>query len=358
MKRDSANSVRFLAGALVLGAAGCVPPPAPTLKVPAVEYASRIKQERARVDPEYRKKLIMAEGFQSSDSAGIASARMAGASPVLAAAGADARARLSLVGANGGLDDLNLNRPSEESVPMNSYGADSGQGVVTNMPSQETPAQQGAAPGGYQVYRSKSPMTRDYYGPLAFGDPGLSASLWKESSQGTNLFRDYRAWQPMDLITIVVSENSEGKNKADTTIKQESTIEAAITALFGLEKIANRNPYLNTNNLVGADSKHDYKGEGETKRTGSLKAKISAMVVEVLPSGILRIEGEKIITVNNDDEVMVISGLVRPEDVSSSNEVDSSKVANVRIDYSGKGSVGNAQTGGWLGNLLRRLWPL
>ena len=82
------------------------------------------------------------------------------------------------------------------------------------------------------------------------------------------------------------------------------------------------------------------------------------MVVEVLPSGILRIEGEKIVAVNNEDEVMVISGLVRPEDVTSANEVRSSKVANMRIDYFGQGTVGDAQNGGWFSRILRRFWPL
>ena len=81
------------------------------------------------------------------------------------------------------------------------------------------------------------------------------------------------------------------------------------------------------------------------------------MVAEVLPSGILRIEGQKIISVNSEEQVMVISGLVRPRDINSANEVDSSKIANMRIDYYGKGIVGEAQVGGWLGRLMRLIWP-
>ena len=81
------------------------------------------------------------------------------------------------------------------------------------------------------------------------------------------------------------------------------------------------------------------------------------MVAEVLPSGILRVEGEKIISVNNEEQVMVLSGLVRPRDISSDNEVLSSKIAQMRVDYYGKGTVGEAQYGGWLGRILRILWP-
>ena len=81
------------------------------------------------------------------------------------------------------------------------------------------------------------------------------------------------------------------------------------------------------------------------------------MVVEVLPGGILRVEGEKIISVNQEEQVMVISGLIRPRDINSKNEIDSSKVANVRIDYYGRGIVGEAQKGGWLGRIVREVWP-
>jgi flagellar L-ring protein precursor FlgH len=81
------------------------------------------------------------------------------------------------------------------------------------------------------------------------------------------------------------------------------------------------------------------------------------VVAEVLPSGLLRIEGEKIIAVNNEEQIMVISGLVRQRDISSDNEVNASKIAQIRIDYYGNGTVGEAQYGGWLARALRIVWP-
>ena len=77
----------------------------------------------------------------------------------------------------------------------------------------------------------------------------------------------------------------------------------------------------------------------------------------MLPSGLLRIEGEKIISVNNEDQVMVISGLVRQRDINSNNEVASGSIAQMRIDYFGKGVVAETQIGGWLGRILRIIWP-
>jgi flagellar L-ring protein precursor FlgH len=209
---------------------------------------------------------------------------------------------------------------------------------------------------------------QDYRGPLNLGDPGVSASLWKESRGGNNLFRDYRASQPMDLITIIVNESLTGKKEGTTTVTQESSFSAAIRNLFGLENSDRvrdsadasdtRTGGADLSNLARASLSSEFQGDGETERKGTLRGRISAMVAEVLPSGVMRIEGEKIISLNSEEEIMVISGLVRPEDVNSNNEVDSSKLANVRIDYYGNGTIGDAQRGGWLGRILRRWWPL
>lgn len=215
----------------------------------------------------------------------------------------------------------------------------------------------------FETYESEKPNIRDYNGPLSLGDPGMTASLWKESKGGTDLFHDDRAWQPMDLVTIVVSERSKGSKQADTEVKGKSTVQAAIEHLLGFEEdiqneLSNGDTTpVDMSSLVQASTTNDFKGEGETTREGELTAKISAMVVEVMPSGILRIEGQKIIAVNSEEQVMVISGLIRPRDINSINEVDSSKIAQMRIDYYGKGVVGEAQSGGWLSRIMRVLWP-
>lgn len=198
----------------------------------------------------------------------------------------------------------------------------------------------------------------DYNGPLSLGDPGVSASLWRESSSQPEFFRDSRAWQPMDLITIVISETSEGKKEADTEVKSQSSIKAALESLFGVEdSVTKRNPQVNLDNLISASTQNDFKGEGETNRKDTLKGTISGMIVEVLPSGILRIEGSKIISVNNEEQIMVLSGLVRSRDISSDNVVQSSRLANMRIDYYGKGQIGDLQHEGWLSRIVRNVWP-
>lgn len=235
---------------------------------------------------------------------------------------------------------------------------DQGSATVTNLPSESDLS------GNFQMHESSTPNSRDYNGPLSLGDPGVSASLWQESRGETSLYHDFRAWQPMDIITIIITEKSTGNKQADTSAKTGSSFVAGIKNFFGYENdIIDRNSKadgtakIDLANLVNASVESEFNAEGETTRSDSLNAKLSAMIVEVLPGGVLRIEGERIISVNNEEQIMVISGLARTRDINSENQIDSTRIANMRVDYFGRGTVGSPQFGGWFGNLLRLIWP-
>jgi flagellar L-ring protein precursor FlgH len=196
------------------------------------------------------------------------------------------------------------------------------------------------------------PLQPSYRGPLRNGEVSANPSLWREGEGATSLFHDFRAFQPMDLVTVLVTEVTEGRKQADTRVNSQSSITAEIAAFLGLEKSVPRsNPDVDPTALIDATTATQVEGRGETLRRGQLRGTISCMVQEVLPSGILRIQ------VNDDEQIMVMSGLVRPRDVNSRNEVDSAKVANMRIDYYGKGTIGLIQSPGWLMRALMKLWP-
>jgi flagellar L-ring protein precursor FlgH len=193
---------------------------------------------------------------------------------------------------------------------------------------------------------------------IDFRESGHSPSLWRESSGKGGIFHDFRAWKPMDLITIVVSEISEGKKEADTNIIDQNSFVAAISNFLGFEKYVPENiSEVDPTALINATTKNQFRGQGATVRKGTLKGTISAMVQEVLPSGVLRIEGKKIISVNNEEQVMVISGLVRVRDIDSFNSVKSSQIANMRIDYFGNGVVNGVQGPGIVNQILHMVWP-
>ena len=189
--------------------------------------------------------------------------------------------------------------------------------------------------------------------------PRNNPSLYPASAQGASLFTDHRAYQAMDVITIRINENTRGTKRAETDATTEFSLLTGITEFFGLEtrKWAANNDSLDPTALIQANTSLDFQGDGETQREGTLSGQISAVIMEVLPNGLLRVEGTKIVSLNDEEEVLVISGLVRPRDVNSNNQVDSSRVANMRIDFYGKGVVAEQQVPGWGARLFRFIWP-
>jgi flagellar L-ring protein precursor FlgH len=184
-------------------------------------------------------------------------------------------------------------------------------------------------------------------------------SLWPDEGQGAALFRDFRAFESMDVITILVNENTVGKKKTGTDAKSEFSITAAISNFFGIETKdwAANNESLDPTNLINAETETDLKAKGETKREGKLLGRLSAVIMEVLPNGLLRIEGTKIVSVDNEEETMILSGLVRQRDVDAENQVDSSRIANMRIDFYGRGILGEQTNYGWGVRLFKFIWP-
>ncbi len=225
------------------------------------------------------------------------------------------------------------------------------QDPISEQPPSSAPSSLPAAAG------SMLPPPPGSSAPYLSGQMTANPSLWPDEAQGASLFRDHRAFQSMDIITVLISESSEGKKKADTKADSKFSISAAISNFFGLEVDKLGNPNVDPTALVNAttDSKLDTKGE--TKRTGELTAKMSAIILEVLPNGLLRIEGTKIISVNNEEEIMVLSGLVRPRDIDASNRIESDRVANMRIDFYGRGVLADQQTPGWGVKLFEYVWP-
>lgn len=195
--------------------------------------------------------------------------------------------------------------------------------------------------------------------PYYKGQMTANPSLWPDESDGSFLFRDFRAYQPMDVISILVDDDTKGKKKADTKAEGKFDLLAGITNLFGIEtkSWASNNAGLDPAALVNASTSSKFEGKGETKREGSLQSQLSGVVLEVLPNGVLRLEGSKIVAINDEEEVMVVSGLVRARDINASNQVESSRIANMRIDFYGRGVLADQNAPGWGSRLFEYIWP-
>jgi flagellar L-ring protein precursor FlgH len=155
-----------------------------------------------------------------------------------------------------------------------------------------------------------------------------------------SLYSDRRGKQVGDVITVLIIEASKASNESGTQTAKEHGVSAQADRSGGglLSFLPNFG--------IGAGSKANYSGKGETNRTGSLRAKVTARITEVLDNGNLMIEGSKVVEINNEKEILKVSGIIRQEDVGGDNTVYSYNIADAKIMYSGNGAVYTGQRPG------------
>ena len=198
--------------------------------------------------------------------------------------------------------------------------------------------------------------------------PEFQGSLYAAGSSFNNFFIDTKARKVGDIVTVKISESSKATNSADTKTGRTSSLEAGIETLFGtedwyrdevLDKIPSRLPKPDPfgNPSVKGSMSSDFDGSGSTSRSGDLTAYITCRVTQVLPNGNLYIVGSREVMVNNETQLIILSGVIRPRDINDSNVILSTFVSDAKIAYSGSGIVNDRQRPGWLANLLNSVWP-
>ncbi|NOY13722.1 MAG: flagellar basal body L-ring protein FlgH [Deltaproteobacteria bacterium] len=209
-----------------------------------------------------------------------------------------------------------------------------------------------AAPARHINLTDIAPVTPVMQAPPA---PQTAGSLWTEARGG--LFQDMKGRTVGDIITVVIVESASASKEAKTETGRSSNMSAGITSMLGLERNVGSITGINPASLVDAKTTSDFKGSGKTSRKENLLATLTTQVVEVLPNGNLRIEGNKTVTVNSETQIVTLSGIVRQPDVSPRNIVDSKNILNARIAYVGDGVISDKQQQGWLVRALDQVWP-
>ncbi len=189
-------------------------------------------------------------------------------------------------------------------------------------------------------------------------------SLWNDS---VNIFEDRKARRLNDLITINIVESLSGSGKADTDTSRDSSMDYEISKLLGMNldfdlhnAFGAKDFYKGENEFeptISAKGTSAFKGAGDTNREGELVATITARVVEVLPNRNLIVEGRKELTINEERQILVLTGMVRPDDIDAANSVLSNKIADARIFYVGDGVIGDKQKPGWFVRAVDNVWP-
>jgi flagellar L-ring protein FlgH len=165
-------------------------------------------------------------------------------------------------------------------------------------------------------------------------------SLWRNGSRA--FFKDQRAARVGDILTITVNftdkANLSNETKRDRTSKEDS----GVSDFIGAQTITQAHKIL-PGKLLTTDSTSKYDGSGSVDRKENLQTNVAAVVTQVLPNGNLVVEGKQEIRVNFEIREMIVAGIVRPEDIQSDNTIDSSKIAQARIAYGGRGQITDFQ---------------
>lgn len=181
-------------------------------------------------------------------------------------------------------------------------------------------------------------------GTMALGAQGvLAGSLWTSS---TSMFADQKARRPGDLVTIIILERSQASQEAQTSTRQDASVNLGP----GTGLLQTMIP------LIGASGGDNANARGSTTRGGSIQARMTTRVVEILPSGNMRIEGRQMIVVNGEEQEILVSGVVRPRDIAPDNSVLSTYVADAVITFTGQGPLGDKQEPGILTKLFNWLF--
>ena len=181
-----------------------------------------------------------------------------------------------------------------------------------------------------------------------------TGSLFK-ANYVNNIYSDAKAHRVGDIISVVLSESTQAQKNAKTEITKDNTANLSPITGFGGNSINLKGKSIQ----FGFNQASDFSGDSKSNQGNSLSGNISVHVLRVLPNGNLMIRGEKWLTLNSGDEYIRLTGVIRPQDISSGNTIQSNKVANARIQYSGTGAFAEAQEQGWLSRFFNgSWWPL
>lgn len=192
------------------------------------------------------------------------------------------------------------------------------------------------------------PLPEEDYAPPALEyepAPTGSGGLFRHGYGA--LTQDRRAVQVGDILTIVLNESTQSSKSAGTSFGKSSSVGVGVPRLFG-----NDIPEAETS--IAAD--RDFSGSAKSSQQNTLRGSIAVTVHQVMPNGVLLVKGEKWLRLNQGDEFIRLTGLVRLADIDHNNRVLSQNVANAQISYAGRGALSDANSAGWLTRFFSHPW--
>jgi flagellar L-ring protein precursor FlgH len=193
------------------------------------------------------------------------------------------------------------------------------------------------------------------YDPAAAEPPRpANGSLFTDMAINRTLLSDFKATGLGDLVFIDVIEASAASVSSNAKRSRDSGTLGGLTTAVGAIPLPGAAV---TAGVLGGLGQRKYEGKGETGRRSSLSARVTARVIEVLPNGDFRVEAQKIVKINKEDELLTLSGIVRRRDVSADNAIPTTMVGDLRVQLNGKGVASADNAPGWLFRLFEKISP-
>lgn len=191
--------------------------------------------------------------------------------------------------------------------------------------------------------------------PQFTGPRPAEGSLWV--NKRGSMFEDSKAARIGDTVIVDIIENTSSQMDVNTESSRKTGMDIGVPTLNILGKTTNFGAAAGDTKLIGTDFSNNFTGEGKSDRSGQITASIAARITEVLPNGNLSLFGRRAMKVNNEVQYITVSGVVRPQDISATNRVQSTYLADSRIEYYGKGALADKQKPGWGTRIIDNLWP-
>ncbi len=203
---------------------------------------------------------------------------------------------------------------------------------------------------------SEQPALQPTYEPA----PPSEGSLWTEESNP--FFEDTKARNPGDTLIVDIVENASSSMDVNTEAGRTSQMDIGVPNFFGYMRQfeALDNPVTKGmlgDKMVGTTYGNSFKGEAKSDRKGQITASIAARITDILPNGNYTIYGKRAMKVNQEVQNIVVYGVVRPQDITDDNRVQSTYLADSKIEYYGEGVLADKQKQGWGTRLFDNLWP-
>jgi len=158
-------------------------------------------------------------------------------------------------------------------------------------------------------------------------------------------------------VKVRVTESASASSEAETTADKESNVNVGVNNFLGQDQLLDAMGTLGASPAIGAESITEFDNDASTSRATNVRATVAARVVKVLPNGLMQIEGKSETQVNDETQIIRISGLVRSRDIGPNNSIPSTSIADANIQYFGRGVLADKQSPGWMTRIIDNVWP-